>query len=395
MQGFFAEHETQSETPLVISSVPKCGACGLRAGCSSPQMEPMIRRGSKILFVHSNPESEEDANDNPEHGEWFHWLRRIACDVDEDLDPTNHDIAHAVACWPGKAKISRENSTHCLAHRIHSVRQSECLVIVPMGELAIHSMLSPFLGSIGEWDRYTGHIIPTEEFTICPIDDPVLCKDSKNPARTVTMQRHLENILLNAVDRTPARLNVDHIKNCWTYSTRDAEDFIKDMTSIKRPVAFDYETNCLKPDHPDAFVASVALSDGQHTLAFPWDEKLEDPWKRFLKSDTPKIAANLKMEERWSAAKFGQPAAAWDWDTMLAAHILDNRKKTKGLKFQAFVRLGVLPYDKKIEPFLRSDDDNIFNRINDCPMPELLIYNAMDAYLEWRLAELQKKDLDA
>ena len=77
----------------------------------------------------------------------------------------------------------------------------------------------------------------------------------------------------------------------------------------------------------------------------------------------------MKFEETWSQVRLRQPVAGWLWDSMEAAHLLDNRKNITGLKFQVYVNFGVVGYDDDVKPFITSNskDSNAFNRL-----PELI-----------------------
>ena len=105
----------------------------------------------------------------------------------------------------------------------------------------------------------------------------------------------------------------------------------------------------------------------------------------------PKIAQNLKFEDRWTRVKLGHPVRNWLWDTMLAAHVLDYRRGITSLEFQAFVQLGVQLYDKHIKPYLKSVGQSRFNRIKELDLKDLLLYNGMDSLLTYKIAMKQMK----
>ena len=77
---------------------------------------------------------------------------------------------------------------------------------------------------------------------------------------------------------------------------------------------------------------------------------------------------------------------------MLNAHVLDNRRGITSVKFQAFVRLGQEDWSTAIRPFLEGDDANGVNRIRDVDTKTLLLYCGMDALMEFKIAELQRKE---
>ena len=106
-----------------------------------------------------------------------------------------------------------------------------------------------------------------------------------------------------------------------------------------------------------------------------------------------KAAANMKYEHVWSLIKLGVETNPWIWDTMQAAHILDNRPGITSLKFQAYVQLGVVDYDSHIYTFLSGPapgedpkNSNAINRIFELVErdggKELMTYCALDAMYE-------------
>ena len=94
-------------------------------------------------------------------------------------------------------------------------------------------------------------------------------------------------------------------------------------------------------------------------------------------------------------AKVGCRVRGWHWDTMLTAHILDNRRGICSVKFQAFVRLGIPTWDDAISKFLYSKHANLMNNISKAPLRDLLLYNGLDSLLEYKVMQKQKEERDA
>ena len=129
----------------------------------------------------------------------------------------------------------------------------------------------------------------------------------------------------------------------------------------------------------------------------PKSRKARQPFVDLLANpDIGKMAHNIKFEETWSVVRLRQPVKNWVWDSMLAAHVLDNRPGVTGLKFQTYVNFGVIDYDSEVAPYLKAPTKggNDFNRIYELlkkPDGEekLLRYCGLDAIYEYRLAMLQ------
>ena len=107
----------------------------------------------------------------------------------------------------------------------------------------------------------------------------------------------------------------------------------------------------------------------------------------------------MKFEESWSRNRLKVSVDRWVWDSMLAAHLLDNRPGVTGLKFQTYVNFGVVDYSSEIDPFLTSTDQkgaNATNRILELisssgGREKLLKYCGLDSVYEYRLAMIQRK----
>jgi len=168
---------------------------------------------------------------------------------------------------------------------------------------------------------------------------------------------------------------------------------IRDVTKAKKPFAFDYETNKLKPDSDDAEIVCCSISTGDKTFAFPWVGEAISAMKELLKSDIPKIGYNTKFEDRWTRKEFGFPVENWVWDGMLSAHHLDNRREITSCKFQAFVRLGMDDWGYKIKPYLQSTGNDGLNTIHQLDSRDLLLYCGLDSLLEYKIAFLQRKEM--
>jgi len=169
---------------------------------------------------------------------------------------------------------------------------------------------------------------------------------------------------------------------------------IKHLMKKVKLIAFDFETNCIKPEYEGAKIVSCSVCWGdEHTIAFPWTKETADIVDELLLSPIKKIGSNIKFEERWTQYVFGHPVKNWDWDTMLASHTLNNNKGITGLKFQSFVRLGQPPYDKHIERYMRATRRQYLNQIEKLSLKDLLIYNGMDSLMEFKLSQIQRKEI--
>jgi uracil-DNA glycosylase family 4 len=109
--------------------------------------------------------------------------------------------------------------------------------------------------------------------------------------------------------------------------------------------------------------------------------------------------SNCKYE--WLATKtiFGYEVQGIYRDTMLNAHVLDNREEVTGLKFQTYIKYGTSGYNSIVEPYMESDEDfgnNSFNKLDILFKRDpisVLTYCGMDSMFTFRLGESQANEL--
>jgi DNA polymerase I-like protein with 3'-5' exonuclease and polymerase domains len=192
----------------------------------------------------------------------------------------------------------------------------------------------------------------------------------------------------NALSFDDLKASVEIIKD-----TADAKKILNSLAKEEGYLAFDYETTGLKPDDERQKIVSVSLCwNKRRTVAFKMSEELKESLSLVLKNGKlKKIASNLKFEERWTRAKLGHGVKGWYWDTMLAAHLIDNRSHISSIKFQAFVLLGVADYSSHVDEYLKSVGDSDYNRIEELNEDELLLYNGLDSLLEFLVMKRQKE----
>lgn len=177
------------------------------------------------------------------------------------------------------------------------------------------------------------------------------------------------------------------------HSPKTAAFNVRQFINAGQPVTFDLETDRLKPDAKDAEIICCSVSNGEISVAYPWHGDAIDATLELLRSDLPKWGYNSKFETRWMLAKHKTRVRNWKWDGMLAAHVLDNRSDICGLEFQAFVRLGVEPWDSHVAPYMKGTGGNGSNKIRECDLTKLLNYCAYDSLYEWLVAKSQMKEM--
>jgi DNA polymerase len=367
-------------------------------------MPPSGRGRKKILVVAEAPGEQEDRQGVQLVGnsgrQLESTLRKFGVNMRQDCWLTN-----AAICRPPGNELHENAIDHCRPNLVNTVNELKPNVIITLGESALRSVLGAVWKDrkekIGKW---TGWRIPLQKWNcwVCPTWHPAYLLRAKSPVLDRFYERHLAQAVALA-DNPPWDDVPDYRKQVSVLvEPKVACRFIFEFTLQKqgrfRPVAFDFETDRLKPDHPDARIVSCAVSDGRRTVAYPWTEETAFQTKMLLRcADVPKFGWNMKFEERWCLKEFGHGVRGWAFDGMTAAHVLDNRPNVVSLKFQAFAILGEEDYSTAVKPFLKPKDGggNSPNRITELPLSDLLLYNGLDALLEWTICRKLWKQVHA
>lgn len=401
-----AEARTFRPPPLLH---PACDRCRLYETCNSPKMPVDGEGRRKVFLVAEYPGADEDRTGRPLTGGTGRFLedecRAIGVNMRRDA-------------WLGNALICHNNTgrevptavTDCRPNLLRSVRQLKPNVIVLMGGLALRSLIGHlWKEDVGVIPRWTGWQIPARppvNAWVVVLNNPAYVMRSEGPDTVLRDEFRAQLAAAFALDAPP-----------WPTPPRDPAadvEIITDPTAAAARlsrytsgrIAFDFETDRSKADHADARIVCCSVCwEDRETIAYPWHGPARDATKALLENpDVSKVGSNIAFEDKW-CRRFGITVQGWEHDTMLVAHMLDPRakddtdKKTagvSGIKFQAFVRLGVPDYNHHVEPFLRpkgEDSGNAQNQIASVKLDLLLRYCGLDSLLEYRVAMLQRKDL--
>jgi uracil-DNA glycosylase family 4 len=398
---FFAESSILELTQQKPESTePKCGLCKLYKGCNSPKMKVHGNGKRKILILGEAPGEKEDEKGKPFVGKTGKYLRsmlkEIGINMQRDCWATNSLICRP----PHNRTPSKDEIEWCRPNLTNALKEFNPIAVVAVGRAAIESIFQNIwtegIGPIGRW---VGWKIPCRELNtwILPIWHPSYIQRELSAATGGTAieeiyTRHIAQI--KTVKDRPYDSVPDLEKEIeLILNPNAAAKIIKEFTDRGWPSAFDYETNMLKPDatSSDIVAASICFG-GRKTIAFPFQgEKLIKQFKHFLQSPCPKIGHNLKFEDRWSFKLLNVQVNNWIHDTMVSAHIVDNRRGICSLSFQGFVNLGIGSYSNHISPLLYQKRSYAKNRIMDIDLEQLLFYNGLDSYITYHLAVKQAK----
>lgn len=390
--GFFSlSHTPKPQSPGQRS--PMCGRCGLNKTCKTPRMAPTGEGLRKILVVAEAPGRQEDEQGIQLIGEAGQKLRKhlrnVGVDLDRDCWKTN-----AVLCRPPNNRTPTDIEIEgCRPWLFKTIQQFQPYVILLMGGSAVESLIRPVYGdSVGAMETWCGWEIPCQNprAWIVPTWHPSYLNRVQDPALDLLFEQHLSRAV--ALSASPPPILPDPEVRIELRPSVAAR-VVRKIARGERPIAFDYETLSLKPEVPGTRILSCSVSDGQRTIAYPWHGEAIEATVELLQGPLPKTGANIQFEERWSQIHAGGPVNNWWWDTMLGAHILDNRSGICGLKFQSFVRLGIPYYAHKVDGY-KQPKANGLNRLNEVDIKDVLLYNGLDAANTWDLAQIQSRDVD-
>ena len=392
MRGFFNPAVLTAAVPPGL--LPKCGKCGLFRGCLSPKMDVIGEGRKRILVVGEAPDKAADEQGHFFVGKDGRLLRDELGRFDVDLE-RDCWITSALICRPpGNRTPTDKEVGYCRPNLVNAVRHLNPEKILLLGAAAVRSLFGwlwrPDVGAIGRW---VGFRVPLRRPNAwaCPLWHPsFLDRAQKMPDGPVVMlwfRRWLAAAL--ALPGRPWESLPEYPVDCEMDADAAADKLAAFADSPA--VAFDFETDRIKPDHPDSRLVCASVSDGARTLAFPLVGPAAPALRALLRAPVPKVGWNIKFEERWARRHLGTRVRNWKWDGMLAAHVLDNRPRITGLKFQAFVQLGQPPWDAAVAGSLTGDGESEVNRVGSARIADLLKYCGLDSALEFHVAKAQRK----
>jgi len=392
-KGFFSTSRIQ--TRQKTGYISHCNSCGLYKHCKSPKMPATGEGRKKILVVAEAPGENEDRDNTQLHkkGKSGKLTRRVlkSLGIDLDLDCTK---TNAVICRRRGNKTPEDYMIEaCRPNLMRTIKECNPNVILLLGGVACKSLLTEvYKDNVGRISKWGGYCIPCREPNAWVV--PTFHPSYISRQNDIMLDRIFKKHLKSAVDKAkskPWEVVPDYRKQIEIVTRpSQAAMILREWVNKGGTVAPDYEANCLKPEGEGTEIISCAVCwRGRRTIAYPWQGEAIEATSELLKSQLPKIAANIKFEDRWTRVKLGHKVINWYWDTMVAAHVLDNTPGVTGLGFQAFVHLGQENYDTHIKPFLQIRKDSKFNRIKELDLRDLLMYNGLDSHSEYWVAMKQ------
>ena len=382
-----------------------CSSCGLHRSAKRPRMKAFGGFEKGILNIGGAPSSLDDDRGRPFQGPAGRLLKEVYAKF--GIDPIKDCLnINAVNCYPGDAPVTAHHGMCCYNMVRKVIDENKPKVVMLLGQPAVVALLGTQwdqMGNIGQW---RGFQIPDRlhETWMCPVFHPDHIKDTEKFPEVRTVWEGDFASALQCLDR-PRPTKADDTQQVQILEDAKVGAVLERLLiNPPKMLAFDYETTGLKPHAKGHQIVSCAICpDAMKAFSFfmPKDKEAKKMLIRILQHpEIGKVAANMQFEQAWSLVRLnGTVPTPWIWDTMQAAHVLDNRPLITSLKFQSFVKMGVPDYAKEVGPYLRGRDEknaNSMNRIlelvDSCP-DKLLMYGGLDALYEYRLALIQMKEL--
>jgi uracil-DNA glycosylase family 4 len=344
MNGFFTHKQTQSkERP--DGRTLTCTTCGLYQYCKTPRMSPYGDFKKKILNIGEAPGDVEDAKGRPWQGKTGKLLYRMYKSVGIDLFEDCLNV-NAVNCHPTDKQGRNRAPTNdeiaaCRRIVLRVIDRYKPHVIVLLGNSAIQSIIghrwTRELGGITKWRGWT---IPDRDLKawVCPTFHPSYVSRADADEVDAVWMQDLKRIVSKIDEPLPE----------YREPQIDVVDEPGKMTSMSTIISIDFETTGIKPQAAGHRIVSCAIADSvDHAWAFlmPLKRSKQMPLLSVLRDKSiGKMAHNCKFEQTWATVRLRQPIAKIAWDSMLAAHVLDNRPGITSLDFQVYVNLGIIDY---------------------------------------------------
>lgn len=412
--GFFSAASKQMGPKMGLAGKRfSCVTCGLSTHVLSPKMQPFGNFKKGILNIGEAPGEREDLNGKQWQGKMGRVLRQtyegLGIDLFEDCININ-----AINCRPtdkfGKNRPPTSHEISCCRSRVLEViKQYQPKIIVVLGGSAIVSILGhrwkKDLGRISKWRGWT---IPDRDFEawVCPTFHPSYVDRQRKFTEVMTVWKQDLKQAFSVLEK-PFPQYTDE-KSCIDYVEDDKA--LVDLLSYLSLGGegdlhcFDYETTGLKPHaagHRIVCMAIATASTKCYVFMMPKKKMHRSAIADYLSSDIGKMAHNIKFEHTWSQIRLDVGVKSWEWDSMLAAHVLDNRPGITGLKFQTYMNFGVVDYDSNINPYIKGIDpknanskNKIFEFIAQYGKEGLLTYCGLDALFGRKLGVKQMEVLE-
>ncbi len=350
----------------------KCSHCPLK---KEPSGVPSGPDQSTLILVGDFPTITETMFKTPLAGQAGELLKNILGQLHIEFDKVH--ITYAAICRNPAAVTTSTELTCCRDRLVDEVTLCKPILIVPMGEVALHQILR----KKEPLNTHAGKRFWSPEFncSIIPVIHPsAVMKSPKIFTDFVNQWQEVKKFLDNPTyDDKPIDLRTRYD----ILSPKHLPDFIEFLK--KQPIiSCDLETTGFSPISNRAFSAAFAWKEGYAAI---FDEEI-----MYNKECIPLLKQLWEMEGPrwlWHNGKFDVKFlrhlginARVDEDTMLLHYLLDERKGIHDLDLLSAQILGAPNYKAKFKKLVDGFED-----YSAAPRAELLQYTAHDVDYVFRI----------
>jgi len=364
----------QKEHPELFEKKPKskpkaekvynCETCGLASKCKHPKIKRYGKGEKGILLVGLCPGRNEDKEGLPFVGASGYFLKKqlslVGIDMTRDCVRTN-----IVQCFPGldsKGHDKTPTSTQilsCAANLQKDIEEVKPKLIIALGSHAIKAMIDTKGLSSFSVSGTHGFTFPIQKYNAwvgCAYHPSFFCRQKRTKELKnddIIFTNDLADIL--GVLDVPLPKPLTREGNMLITDYKEAIEYIECIIKENKPSCHDFETNTYDCYMEGAQLFTVSLTNEVESAAciplwflengkpvFPEEQLKEvvDTFRKYLRSNIPKVVQNYYMEELWGRNILNQSMNNFVHDTMVTAHVINCQRRTTGLGFQAYQLTG-------------------------------------------------------
>ena len=390
MTFYFPLPEKVSNSKIVYD----CEKCGLykKEKLRNPIMEPFIgNKYNGLVIVGDKPSIDDDLRGIPLVNDKAKIVRSTF--FKNRINLANESaMTYAACCQSYKVTdVQFKCCTDILYPRLAELKPK---VIITLGDMAFKSVMG--LKTKNSAFKIRNRIVPNFEFNciVFPLLDPnqvnayhykyAIQRDIERFCKLWKNKYHKRTFINELVKsrKILEDITIHEVK------PEEVERVFEEVYQMDK-VALDYETTNVNPY--DDFFEITHISFGLKSIAYVMHESLweNDPamWETIkthmvtilTNPNILKVIQNSKFEDLASRFIFGIKSIKNSFCTMLATHVVDERRGCTGLDFQNLVRFGIPPYSETVKQFLvpKSKDEKI-NTIRQAPHDDMITYAGLD-----------------
>ena len=371
-----------------------------------------------VMFLVYKPFVEEDDVNDPGDSREWRYIKKVL--EKNDFSLLDDGCIHYI--YGRKDVPSKMNTDEVRKNIIDAIKLQNVHTVITLGTNALDVLIGDKMGgragNARSTQKWHGWTIPDQDLkiNICPVYEPfeilnrtvtegMEFNDRRN-AESHNEEAKVKKLFFSKEIKNALRVSSPYIHNYLSECSiitneQEAIELLKTFRKSKT-ISFDYETTGIKPYADGHELICIGISDGNVSYGMPLFDSPEfrSNLRLLLTSKrVKKIAHNMKYEDTWTNVKLGHGVDGWDFDPMIASHILDNRGGISGLKFQSYAKLGVIGYDDSVSSYIKSsaNDKKLYgaNAFNQLKKIKNKYFNGLseeerDSYDE-KLKELDEK----